>query len=886
MPERRIIKGWIVERRDDGTLVPIAPADQGAQNGGMPSDPTYPFKGPQAGADLGKTNADISRTITTTNIERAKAPGEIAKTSAEGDIAQGKVATGAGVIGEAERAKALAQISGARSLGGNIRDIQEQFDKGPGATRGVSGLLDYIPDFLSPTNQAFNNAAGSVRGNVKNALGLTGGENNSLGEQRLNMGSYIADTYNFDSTNEDIIKRLRKLQNNAFIQAIQTLGGIPDASGRVAPLTPEQTAIVAQYAQSGGESPDGRDIITALSGGTPPPTGGGGNAPPPSGPGGGGTTLGLSRGETFTTPQDLAVAAAVNKAFRAGGSVEDLVNAARSAGGQITPEDLANFNSAIEARKSGQAVTFEPQSTGKRTGLQQFMGNAIMNPAGTGLATAVSGTGLNILDGLLPEQMKAIRALNPNSASIGDVAGAIGGTQALGKLGARAVEGGIGRVAPDMAQRLLGGGGGAQFARNALADTIYGTSYGQNVNGDALQGAIGGTIGSVGGQLAGKAIGATVGGVRRSAPGQYLADKIGDLTIGQQLGGFAKNIEDAATSIPVIGDLINARRNDSLRGLNRAAFKEVAGIDGVGQPAMDALSSAREAAYTNATAGRYAPLDSQSLEEITNAAAMRERLMPDYQAKFDTAMQNRVTPMLSGDGITGDQYQQAMRGLNDYKGARGADGFENDYRDAIGGVQGALRNTFLRSADADTVGRLGEADRLYRGEKIIADAIGRNRKDAMGIGSDMFRPSDLTDAVYQNSRKFNGIPPLQELARAAQEVIPSKLADSGTARRAMVGALATGGLGGVVGGGAGFIGSEDNALGDAAAGSGAGATAALTALALAALGGTKAGQRQIGKLIFERPNAMKSVGEAIRRGKRKGLFGAAAVPFLLEGGNQ
>lgn len=884
MPQMQDDAGNIWEVDAQGNPIGLVRAAGAQQQGAITIGTPDPYQLPQAGADLNKTGVDINRVVTTTQIDRAKAPGEIAKTSAEGSIAQGKVETGAGVIGESERAKALAQIAGARSLGGNIRDIQAQYDAGPGSTKRIRALYDYVPDMFSPTNQAFDTAAESVRGNVKSALGLTGGENNSLGEQRLNMGSYVANTSDFDGTIEDKIARLKKLQNNAFLQSIQTLGGIPDASGRVVPLTQEQAAIVAQYAQTGGESPDGRDIITALSGGPTPPSGGGGTPPAP--PSGGGPQLGLSRGESYTTPEDLAVAAAVNKAFRAGGSVEDLVNAARASGGQLTPSDLANFQQAIEARKTGQAVTFNPQETGRRTGMQQAAGAALMNPFGTGIATAVSGAGLNTLDGLLPDQMKALRALNPDASSIGDIAGAIAGTQALGKLGTKAVEGTIGRVAPNMATRLLGGGGGTQFTRNAMADTAYGMSYGSNVNGDLVEGGLGGALGSAGGQLAGKVIGAGVGGAMRSDAGQYLADKVGDLTIGQQLGGFAKNIEDAATSIPVLGDLINARRNDSLGGLNRAAFKEVGNLDGAGQQALDDLGTLRVKAYDDAVAGRNIPLDQQFGQDLSQTRAMRGGLAPDWQPKFDTAMRNRVDPLATAPSISGEQYQQAMRGLKDYKGARGADGFENDYRGAIGSAQDAFKGAALRSGDADMIGRLGEADQLYRGEKVIEDAIGRNRKDAMGIGSDMFRPGDLTDAVYQNARKFGSPAPLEALAKAAQSVLPSKLADSGTAKRAMVGVLATGGLGGLVGGGTGFARSEDGGIGDVASGGGAGAGAALAALALAGLGGTKAGQRQLGKVLFERPQVMKKLGEVVRTGKRKGLFGAAAVPFLLEGRDQ
>lgn len=824
----------------------------------MPSAPQGPVT--MGTPDLNKISkdvADLNRTVTATQIDRAKAPVDLAKTATETRTEQAKLDTGAGVIGADARKAALAQWQASIALDQRIAELEKFNNEGPGATGFPGGIMDFLP---LERNKRLDKAADRTRGLVKSALGLTGGENNTARESAMNIGGYLPDSYSYNQTNLDAIEALKSLRDNARSQAIATLGGVPDQNGRIVPLG------------------------NVIGGGIPPQgggNGGGGNAPPPAN-GDGGPTLGLSRGESFTTQQDLAVAAAVNQAFRAGGSVEDLARAAQSAGGQITPSDLANFQQAIEARKNGQSVTFNPQSTGKRTELQQFMGNALMNPAGTAAATAISGLGFNALDGLLPDQMKALRSLNPTASAIGDVGGAIGGTQALGKIGARAVE----TVAPSMASRILGGGGGAQFARNLLADTAYGTAYGQNVNGDAATGAIGGALGSAGGQLAGKALAATVGGAMRSAPGQYLADRIGDMTVGQQLGGFAKSIEDAATSIPGIGDLINARRNESLAGLNRAAFREVGGVDQVGQPAMDALQTVTGNAYRDAVAGRNIPLDQQFGQDLAGTRAMRDTLAPDWQPKFDTAMRNRVDPFANNPAVSGEEYQQIMRGLKDYKGASSADGFEADYRGAIGSAQDAFKGAALRSPDADMVARLGQADQMYRGQKVLEDAISRNRKDAMGIGGDMFRPGDLTDAVYQNARKFKGTPPLQDLARAAQAVLPSKLADSGTAKRAMLGVLATTGLGGVLGGGAGFAGSEDNSLGDTLAGGGGGAATALTALALAGLGGTKAGQRQIGKMLFERPNALKAVGNAIRTGKRRGLFGAAAVPFLLESGNQ
>lgn len=66
MGERRIVKGWIVERGADGSLVPIAPAGGQA---GPPRDPTFDLQAPkvqteiaQGQAGIGKTQADTVRT--------------------------------------------------------------------------------------------------------------------------------------------------------------------------------------------------------------------------------------------------------------------------------------------------------------------------------------------------------------------------------------------------------------------------------------------------------------------------------------------------------------------------------------------------------------------------------------------------------------------------------------------------------------------------------------------------------------------------------------------------------------------------------------------------------------------------------------------------------
>lgn len=599
-----------------------------------------------------------------------------------------------------------------------------------------------------------------------------------------------------------------------------------------------------------------------------------------NGSNGPGPQMGLAQGEAFSTPEDIARNDLMNKALaRPNVTLEDLINTARGYGGRVTMQEIADFNRVLEAKRQGHNVSFVPQASGRRNPISVAAGNVLTNPLGTAAATAVSGLGFNLLDAALPEQMQALRQLNPNAAAIGDIGGAIGGTMALSKLVRTATEKGLSRFAPNTATRLLSNSGRANLARNVATDTAYGTAYGANVDDNAALGGASAAVGSLGGNLAGRIIGAGIGGVTRTPYAQYLKDQGIDLTIGQQMGGTAKRLEDAAMSIPGPGDMIIARQQDSIRGLNEAAFREV-GVTGYGDDAMEALGRNRQQAYTDSVAGRQYDLnDPQAIQDLQAALAARDSLAPDYASKFDIAVQNRIagTPIGQTGKMTGEEYQQSMRGLNDYKNVQGASGFENDYRDAIGGVQSALRGVVERQTP-EVIPALQQADQLYRSEKILQDALNRNRKDASGIGTDLFRPSDLTEAVFQNSKKYGGKAPFFELGRAAQNVIPSKLPDSGTARRALTAGIGTGGLAGL--GAANSASGENASLTDILSGAGTGGMSALGIAALLSLGGTKAGQKALTKTLMERPQTLQNVGAAIR--KHQGLFGTAAVPLVIE----
>jgi len=515
-----------------------------------------------------------------------------------------------------------------------------------------------------------------------------------------------------------------------------------------------------------------------------------------------------------------------------------------------------------------------------RNMLERAAGTAVMSPAGTALATGASSATLNAMDALLPE-MAQLRELNPNAAMAGDVLGSITGSSALAKLGTAGASKLLAQ-APELAKYVTSGGKGATFLRNLLGDVTQGTAYGAAVEGDPTGGAISGATGTIAGKTLGNFGDFILRGADRAPTVQKLIDRYGveDLTVGQQLGGAPKSIEDAATSIPIVGDIINARRGESLVDLNKAAFREVGGQPmGYGDTAAEALKAARVKAYDDAVAGKQFDLnDPLFTQDMVDALATRSQLTGEFADKFDLAVKNSIidTPIGRSGTMSGPDYQQAQRKLSGYKSETTKPGFEQDYRDALGGVSGALREMVERQ-DPTIVPLLREADTMYRGEKILADATERAKMDPTGLGADVFTPGNLTQAVSASGRKYPGTPPLKELSRLAQNVIPSKMPDSGTARRAALTGLGIAGAGGVAGGGLGYN-QETGLSGEDAL---YGAATTLTPLAILSLLGSRRGQQGLSKFMFDRPAIGGTIADLGEKYLPQRVLAPGLIPTLV-----
>lgn len=547
-----------------------------------------------------------------------------------------------------------------------------------------------------------------------------------------------------------------------------------------------------------------------------------------------------------------------------------------------TVEYLKQYNDP----KSSVNVTIPPVTVDDtRNMLERAAGTAVMSPAGTALATGASTATLNVMDALLPE-MAQLREMNPKSALLGDIVGSIGGNVALRRAGNFGLSKLLDR-APELEKYFTEGGRIADYTRDLTGDVIQGTTYGGAVEGDAGTGA----VSAIGSNVLGNTIGNVgkfvLGGSRRSPQAQKLMDEYGieDLTVGQQYGGVPKSLEDAATSVPFVGDIINARRGESVLDFNDAAFRTVAGQSiGSGNSGLQTLGDLRKKAYDDAVAGKTFDLnDPIFTQDMADALAARSRLTDDLAKDFDVAIKNSLggTPTGRTGDITGEDYQQSMRALIGYANAAKKPGFEEDFRNALRGVRDTLRGAVDRQ-DPDIVPGLSAADKIYRGEKVLEDAVSRAKMDPTGLGADVFTPGNLTQAVAASKRKFDGPMSLEEISQLAQNVIPSKLPDSGTARRAALAGLGTVGLGGIAGGGFGY--DKETGLSPEDALSGA-ATVGIPLAALAAFG-SRPGQKALSKFFFDRPEIMKSAANlADLTGKYKyvpdRLVSPALMPVLM-----
>jgi len=322
----------------------------------------------------------------------------------------------------------------------------------------------------------------------------------------------------------------------------------------------------------------------------------------------------------------------------------------------------------------------------------------------------------------------------------------------------------------------------------------------------AKSAAFGGAGGIAGAGLSRMINGAAPAAVNPNA--RMLASEGISLTPGQNAGGALKAFEDKATSIPILGNVINNARRKGLEDFNKAAINRATlpgmNVDGVGSGAVQDLRQGLGQAYDNILANSRANvLDPKYVQDMAQLRQMVAALPARERQAFDSILNREVSGRMAPNGMVNSENLQAVKsGMNDQIGnfANSTDGYQRQLGQALKQADANFRDLISR-ANPQNAKDLQAIDKAYANFKRIQRA-------ASSVGSEegVFTPAQLHNAVKaldrtKDKRAFSeGDALLQDLTSAGKDILPSKVPDSGTAGRLMNNMFSLGGLTSTAGG--------------------------------------------------------------------------------------
>lgn len=184
---------------------PQQPYDmQRAAAGATTATAEAPFAGPQAAANLQKTQAEA--------------------TAAAAAALKAQQDAKAGGLTAEQRGKLQAQLAGAQNLAGRINEIETRFNR-DFSGNSWSALKEYLPGQIRPENQEFNDAGNSIMGDIAAAYGLTAQQQNTPAELKIRFGPFIPKATDRDDVIQAKIARLKEIAQTQTGQAQAQLSG-------------------------------------------------------------------------------------------------------------------------------------------------------------------------------------------------------------------------------------------------------------------------------------------------------------------------------------------------------------------------------------------------------------------------------------------------------------------------------------------------------------------------------------------------------------------------------------------------------------------------------------------------------------------------------------
>lgn len=414
-----------------------------------------------------------------------------------------------------------------------------------------------------------------------------------------------------------------------------------------------------------------------------------------------------------------------------------------------------------------------------------------------------------------------------------------------------------------MAGQVIGGGalpvGGASLpstvagaaALGALQPVQPGQDFGQQT---LKNGLIGGGLGLAGGVASRLVRGAT-------PEAQALIDAGVNVTPGQGYGGLARNIEEYARSIPVLGNAIGSAERSNVASYNRMLYQDALAPIGATLPrnvatGSDAVAHVRETIgqqFNRLSQNASFTPRGQFLRDLGNIRNDLAQRAPAAIDQFDNIVDNQIAQKLNPQRtMSGTQWNDSRSFISQISRENrmgDTNATQRALADAMDDLNEAMNSQVARqSTNPDFRQDLTNANNAYTRYKRIETASGSGGASNNG---NVFSAAQYANAVRQGSTKFqratnSGLN--AEVAARAQQVLGSKVPDSGTAGRLFLGGAALG---------------ASAIHPGTAAGIGAGSL----------LYGTPAGRRALQLLLLQRPELLRAIGG--------GMVGAAPGAGVL-----
>jgi hypothetical protein len=331
--------------------------------------------------------------------------------------------------------------------------------------------------------------------------------------------------------------------------------------------------------------------------------------------------------------------------------------------------------------------------------------------------------------------------------------------------------------------------------------------------------------------------------------------------------------------------MVARRYADGRLALNQAAFNEAgnligAPINAVGQNGIQALDMAKSRAYANALDPISLDLNNPSTINGIGSALNAAKAIPNVDQASDIAtggLANYIGNAAPNGIMAGTDFQQAYRGLSRLGRQSSNRIYGHEIGDALGQGQDALVGA-LQTQNPGAFDQFLAANSANRHLSVLSKAVDAAKNQIGDNGEPLFTPAQLGNAASANARTYNGQVaaasgnrPFNQLATDAQQVMSSKLPESGTFPRQLMGYALAGGVGGIGG-----------MFGNRADGGQGAAEGALAPLAILSLLGTRRGQQLLTGALLNRTAADQFTGRYLARTPQVGgsILTAAGVPLL------